>query len=192
MRRVIRAERDSSSVAIANARLMQTMEGLANTDPLTGLRNPRFFDTHLERELAEAERDKVTVGLIMLDVDHFKKFNDTYGHPAGDEALRSLGRTLRSVVRAADVVARYGGEEFIVALADAALYRAKEGGRNRVETAPTSTAELHDAVKRRRPDVPADDVERTEPITLPLGSRRRAPRRRRAGTDGSGDANGVD
>ncbi len=109
------------ALALANARLMKTMEGLANTDPLTGLRNARFFDAYLEQEYTLSQRDGDSIGLLMLDVDHFKKFNDTYGHPAGDEALRALARTIRSVLRTSDVVARYGGEEFIVALHHATL-----------------------------------------------------------------------
>jgi diguanylate cyclase (GGDEF)-like protein len=104
------------AIAIANARLMRTMESLAMTDGLTGLRNARFFDAHLEQELAAGRRDGQPVSLIMLDVDQFKEFNDTHGHPAGDEALRVIGRTIRSCVRASDVTARYGGEEFIIAL----------------------------------------------------------------------------
>jgi GAF domain-containing protein/CHASE3 domain sensor protein len=93
------------ALAIANARLMKTMEGLAMTDPLTGLRNARFFDQFLEQEFASGERDGESTAVIMLDVDHFKRFNDTYGHPAGDEALRALARSLRSLVRASDGVA---------------------------------------------------------------------------------------
>lgn len=113
-------------LAIANSRLIKTMESLAMTDPLTGLRNARFFDSHLEQELAVGEREKSPVGLIMLDVDHFKNFNDDFGHPAGDEALRTLARVVRSTIRTSDVVARYGGEEFMVALRRANLEEAVE------------------------------------------------------------------
>ena len=229
---VQRAARTAEQVAlaIANARLMTAMEGLAMTDPLTGLRNARFFDSYLEQQFVLAERERDSIGLIMLDVDHFKQFNDTHGHPGGDEALRTLSRAMRSVVRASDVVARYGGEEFIIALqhatladvkavaekiriaveqavveigpgryaritaslgavatdahpvdqkglvslADAALYKAKAGGRNRVETAPTSTVELSAAAQRRA----ARDAE--APVTIPLSSAARRSRRRRA------------
>jgi GAF domain-containing protein/HAMP domain-containing protein len=104
------------ALAIANARLMHTMEGLAMSDPLTGLRNPRYFDGYLEQELAEAARDGERTALLMLDIDHFKVFNDTHGHPAGDEALRTFARVLKASVRASDVIARYGGEEFVVSL----------------------------------------------------------------------------
>jgi diguanylate cyclase (GGDEF)-like protein len=104
------------AVAIANARLMKTMEGLAMTDGLTGLKNARFFDTYLEQELAAAVRDDEPLSILMIDIDHFKDFNDTFGHPGGDEALRVFGRVVKSATRTSDVAARYGGEEFIVAL----------------------------------------------------------------------------
>jgi diguanylate cyclase (GGDEF)-like protein len=104
------------AVAIANARLMTTMEGLAMTDGLTGLRNARFFDSYLDQELSAAERDHEPLSVLMLDIDHFKQFNDNHGHPAGDEALRVFGRVLRASLRSSDVPARYGGEEFVVAL----------------------------------------------------------------------------
>ncbi|MEP7082010.1 MAG: sensor domain-containing diguanylate cyclase [Chloroflexota bacterium] len=124
---VQRAARTAEQVALAlaNARLMKTMEGLANTDPLTGLRNARFFDAYLEQQLALAERENDSVGVIMLDVDNFKAFNDTHGHPAGDEALQALSRAVRSTIRASDVVARYGGEEFVIALHHATLAEVK-------------------------------------------------------------------
>jgi two-component system cell cycle response regulator len=157
---------------------------LAVTDPLTGLRNRRYFLRHLDGLLAEE-----TAAVLMIDIDRFKQINDTAGHAAGDAALRNVAERLRHRLRAADVIARFGGEEFIVALraaapdyallvaerlragmaaepisigaqmlpitisvglamapaggsaeqaiaaADAALYRAKGGGRNRVELA---------------------------------------------------------
>ena len=104
------------ALALANARLLRTMEGLAMADPLTGLYNMRFFDPLLEREMAVSEREGWPIGLIMLDVDHFKRFNDTHGHPAGDEALRSLANLLGSNIRESDTIARYGGEEFVILL----------------------------------------------------------------------------
>jgi len=104
------------ALALANARLLRTMEGLAMADPLTGLYNMRFFDPLLEREMAASEREGWPIGLIMLDVDHFKRFNDTHGHPAGDEALRSFANLLRSNIRESDTIARYGGEEFVILL----------------------------------------------------------------------------
>jgi diguanylate cyclase (GGDEF)-like protein len=109
------------ALALSNARLLRTMEGLAMIDSLTGLYNMRFFDPLLEREIAISGREGTPIGLLMVDVDHFKRFNDTYGHPAGDAALRSFADALRSTVRESDTVARYGGEEFIVLLRDADL-----------------------------------------------------------------------
>lgn len=199
---------ENVGLAMANARLMRTMEGQAMTDPLTGLRNTRFFDPYLEQELEAARRDQQPLSVLMIDFDHFKAFNDTHGHPAGDEALRAFARVIGGSIRASDVAARYGGEEFIVALrhadieeaqaiaeklraaveqmvvelgpgryaritasfgvastsphvqdqkslvslADAALYRAKEGGRNRVEATPTvPSVAVRPAADRRAP-----------------------------------------
>lgn len=209
------------ALALSNARLLKALESLAMTDSLTGLHNARFFDPFLEQQLVAAERDGEPLAVLMVDIDHFKKFNDTHGHPAGDEALRAFGRAITGVLRASDVVARYGGEEFIVALpnagadeavrvaekiratieqtiieigpgryarmtvsvgvvatdvhrldqkglvamADAALYRAKEEGRNRVSTAPISEGELETAARRRR-GRPVSDP----PTTIPLAA----------------------
>ena len=109
------------ALAVSNTRLIRTMEGLALTDGLTGLHNVRFFDPFLDRELAQAERDGSPVGVISIDLDHFKQFNDTHGHPAGDEALRAFARGCLSVLRDADTMARVGGEEFCVAVRGADL-----------------------------------------------------------------------
>lgn len=214
---------ENVGLAMANARLMKTMEGQAMSDSLTGLHNTRFFDPYLEQELEAARRDQQPLSVIMVDLDHFKIFNDTYGHPAGDEALRTFARVVGASIRASDVAARYGGEEFIIALrhagideaqvvaeklraaveqmvvelgpgrfaritasfgvastganvldqkalvslADAALYRAKEGGRNRVEIASSLTvgAKPNSARQRRRG---------LAPIVLPLADRKSA------------------
>lgn len=87
------------------------------TDSLTGLANRRYFDEALKTEFFRLKRSGSTLSLILLDVDHFKKFNDSYGHLAGDDCLRQIGKTLKSIVgRAPDIVARYGGEEFVVIL----------------------------------------------------------------------------
>ncbi|MEJ5169775.1 MAG: GGDEF domain-containing protein, partial [Fimbriimonadales bacterium] len=96
----------------ANARLEQ----LALTDGLTGLPNHRHFQEELERSCKRAERDGQPVSLLMLDVDFFKQFNDTFGHPAGDQVLRRVASIIAGAVRGSDVAARYGGEEFAVIL----------------------------------------------------------------------------
>ena len=101
----------------ANRRLAD----MANSDGLTGLANKRSFDEHLTRELARADRYRSALALVMLDVDHFKRFNDTWGHLTGDEVLKAVGQVLRTTVRASDVAARYGGEEFAVILPETDL-----------------------------------------------------------------------
>jgi len=106
---------EHAALSIANRRLLLALRGQANTDGRTGLTNSRAFDEALERHLAnrvEAE----PVAVLMLDLDHFKDFNDRYGHPAGDEALQAFAHLLGSSIRENDVAARYGGEEFAVFL----------------------------------------------------------------------------
>jgi len=102
--------------SIERARLFDRTERLATTDGLTGLTNHRTFQDRLEAQLALAQRYGKRVSLLICDVDHFKAVNDTYGHPAGDEVLRGLARTLLREARGTDVVARYGGEEFAVVM----------------------------------------------------------------------------
>ena len=92
------------------------LEELSITDGLTGLSNRRHFDNVLRDAYAQEMRRKGTISLIMIDVDHFKQFNDTHGHPAGDEVLQTVAATLRKHVRAHEGVARFGGEEFAIIL----------------------------------------------------------------------------
>jgi len=102
----------------------------ANRDPLTGLYNRRYLDNTLERELARCKREGLPLALIMIDIDHFKRVNDAYGHQAGDEMLRQLGVILSTMARVEDVACRYGGEEFLMLLPkmplDTALERAEK------------------------------------------------------------------
>ncbi|MBM3266602.1 MAG: diguanylate cyclase [Candidatus Sericytochromatia bacterium] len=93
----------------------------ALTDPLTGLYNRRAFHDQVGKLLAGAERKKAPLSVILLDIDHFKRFNDTYGHASGDLAIRFVSDLLRQTVRASDVAARWGGEEFIVCLPETTL-----------------------------------------------------------------------
>lgn len=102
-----------------NRELLETNQQLAqqaSTDGLTGLKNHRAFHESLHSAIKMAERFKQPLSLIMFDIDHFKQFNDTYGHPAGDELLRQVGAILQQSARAYDIPARYGGEEFAVIL----------------------------------------------------------------------------
>jgi diguanylate cyclase (GGDEF)-like protein len=92
------------------------LESQSLTDPLTGAHNRRSFDIRFEEEFLRAQRYKAACSLILLDVDHFKQYNDTFGHAEGDEALKAVTALLKADVRIHDLVARYGGEEFAVIL----------------------------------------------------------------------------
>ncbi len=96
--------------------LLQQLYDASVTDALTGAANREHFDTQLRSELSYARRHKTDVSLAIFDVDHFKRVNDTYGHPAGDAVLVALADTIRKMVRNEDVFARYGGEEFALIL----------------------------------------------------------------------------
>lgn len=115
-RRLLATLASHATFAIKNARLYQATQQLAITDGLTGVYNRRYFQRQLESELRRAPRYGYPTSLILLDVDHFKQFNDANGHLLGDQVLRSMAQILRDSVRETDVVARYGGEEFAVIL----------------------------------------------------------------------------
>jgi diguanylate cyclase (GGDEF)-like protein len=104
-----------AALTIGNRRLLRELAGQASTDARTGLANSRAFDRALENALASRTGDE-PIAVLMLDLDHFKDFNDRHGHPSGDEALRSFAEVLRSCMRDGDLAARYGGEEFAVLL----------------------------------------------------------------------------
>ncbi len=114
----------------------ERLRQLAITDGLTGLYNHRYLKEHLEQELLRANRHQSRVSVVMLDIDHFKKFNDTFGHPAGDTILRTMARLLRDNIRKIDIAARYGGEEFFLVLIETnknAAVQAAEKVRRLVE-----------------------------------------------------------
>jgi diguanylate cyclase (GGDEF)-like protein/PAS domain S-box-containing protein len=110
---------DHISLALANIRLRETLRYQVVHDALTGLFNRRYLEETLEREIYRGRRKGASLGIIMLDLDHFKRFNDTYGHEAGDNLLRTLGNFLGEHVRREDIACRYGGEEFVLILAEA-------------------------------------------------------------------------
>ncbi|WP_020179271.1 GGDEF domain-containing protein [Methylopila sp. M107] len=185
---------DAMSLALANLGLRDKLRSQALRDPLTGLYNRRYMEDTLERVVRLAEREKSEVSLIMIDLDHFKRLNDNYGHSKGDAVLRDAAAVIISHLRESDVACRYGGEELLVILpqcgldaasakaerlraaiealsepngaqvsasfgvasipktsaaardvlaaADAALYEAKQAGRNRVVNAPLLAADV--------------------------------------------------
>jgi diguanylate cyclase (GGDEF)-like protein/PAS domain S-box-containing protein len=103
-------------LSIANIRLREALRTQSVRDALTGLYNRRYLEEILEREVRRATRASQSLGVLMIDLDHFKNFNDTYGHDAGDAVLRETGASLTKGIRAEDFVCRFGGEEFVVIL----------------------------------------------------------------------------
>ncbi|MFH2145729.1 MAG: diguanylate cyclase [Candidatus Omnitrophota bacterium] len=110
-----------AAIAIENAQLYGTLKNLARTDGLTGLFNHRYFQTHLSSEIDRVQRYSRNLSLLMFDIDFFKKFNDTYGHPMGDMVLSQIAKVIRKSVRKVDIPCRYGGEEFAVILPETKL-----------------------------------------------------------------------
>lgn len=106
------------SLSLANLRLREKLRRQAIRDPLTGLFNRRYLEETLEREVRRAERARQNLGLLMLDLDRFKDFNDRYGHVAGDALLAAIAGFLEAHTRGADIACRYGGEEFLLILPD--------------------------------------------------------------------------
>ena len=121
LRQLVVAVGETIKLSLSNLRLRDELRRQVIHDPLTGLYNRRYMEEALERELMRATRKKLTLGIIMIDVDNFKRFNDTLGHAAGDTILRELGAFLLGHVRGEDINCRYGGEEFIIILPDASL-----------------------------------------------------------------------
>ena len=121
---------DHVALAITNLRLRETLRSQAIRDPLTGLFNRRYMEETVARELRRVTRVDAPMAIMMMDLDHFKQFNDTFGHPAGDALLRRLGEVLQAQVRGSDIASRYGGEEFTLVLPDASL---KDGQRRAEE-----------------------------------------------------------
>lgn len=114
--KLLSAIAEQSAGAVQNARLYEQARELADHDPLTGLLHHRAIQERVSVELKRAQRESTQLALIMLDVDNFKSFNDTYGHPVGDRVLRQVADALRRVARESDIVGRYGGDEFCAIL----------------------------------------------------------------------------
>ncbi len=117
---------EQSELALSNLKLREALREQSIRDPLTGLYNRRYMEEALKQQLSRVTRQLHPLGLIMIDIDHFKNFNDTHGHAAGDALLRELGRLLESHIRGGDVACRYGGEEFLLIMPDASLEAAHQ------------------------------------------------------------------
>lgn len=111
---------------LVNIQLNEKLRQQSLSDPLTGLYNRRFFMSALDNEIARAKRRKSQFSLVIMDIDHFKKYNDSFGHEAGDRILQKLSDILRVYFRESDIICRYGGEEFIVLMPETGLEDAQK------------------------------------------------------------------
>lgn len=135
--RLVQAITAQAAIAIENARLYQQTRDLSNTDSLTRLANRRFFQAALDKEFAQARRYGTNFSLIMIDIDHFKRYNDAHGHLQGDKVLRDVAQILQDNIRGIDLAARFGGEEFIILMPKTN----KEGARAAAEKLRLCVAE---------------------------------------------------
>ncbi len=146
---------DNIGLGLANLKPRETTPNLPIRDPLTGLFNRRYMQEALAQEQHRAKRTQTQLAVIMIDIDHFKGFNDTFGHDGGDAVLRALGALLGAKVRRSDIVCRYGGEEFVLILSPATA----EGALRRAELIRESAEQLR--VSQANRDL--------GPITLSMG-----------------------
>jgi len=136
--RFIETIADSVALALANVRLRERLRIQSIRDGLTGLFNRRYLDETLPREIHRAERNQRPISILMFDIDSFKKFNDTFGHDAGDVVLKRIAELILSKVRPSDIACRYGGEEFTIILPDTSL----EIARARAESLREAVAQM--------------------------------------------------
>ncbi len=138
-KKMIKMVADLGSMGIKNADYLQRIQTLANEDGLTGLYNKRYGTKQLSLSINSAERNKQPLSVYLFDIDHFKQYNESQGHLAGDEILRQLGRVAKSAIRADDFAARFGGEEFLVVFQDTdkeGALIAAENFRRQIENFP--------------------------------------------------------
>jgi len=137
-RESLEALAEIASISVAGLKLRSRLEHQSIRDGLTNLFNRHFMEISHDREVRRATRNNTDLSILMLDVDHFKKFNDTYGHEAGDCVLREVAEIFRQSVRAEDIICRYGGEEFVIILPDTS----QESALHRAETIRERTSQL--------------------------------------------------
>jgi diguanylate cyclase (GGDEF)-like protein len=135
-----------AAIAVENARLFGEVQRLAIIDPLTGQYNRRHFFEKAEHELIRAQRYARPLSAIMLDIDHFKRINDTYGHSVGDQVLRAVAQHCRQALRAIDLLGRYGGEEFSILLPDTSLADARLVAERLCQQLPLTPIEIAEDV----------------------------------------------
>ena len=121
---------ENLALALANLKLRETLQNQAIRDPLTGLYNRRYLEETMDRELHRSRRLKAPLGVVMMDLDHFKDFNDTFGHAAGDALLSALANVITTGIRTEDIACRYGGEEFLLVMPGASLETTRERAEN--------------------------------------------------------------
>jgi len=166
--RRLRAIADRVGPALANLKLRDALREMALRDGVTGLYNRRYLEDAMNRELHRAARNREPVSVLMIDIDHFKRFNDKYGHDAGDLVLSAVARTISENTRGSDIACRYGGEELAIVLADADLKNAHERAEHirtafrqitlnrRGQTLPSPSASIGIAVYPEDGTSPAD------------------------------------
>ncbi|WP_226070736.1 sensor domain-containing diguanylate cyclase [Methylophaga pinxianii] len=130
---------DRLSVTLSGIKLREDLQVMSFEDSLTGLKNRRFFDDALQRELQLAQRHQQTISLLICDIDHFKQFNDRFGHEAGDMALRMVAALMLEHFRETDIPCRYGGEEFVVLMPAADIQDALERAKTLLEKIAAKT-----------------------------------------------------
>jgi diguanylate cyclase (GGDEF)-like protein/PAS domain S-box-containing protein len=146
---------DHLGLALAKLKLQENLQNLSVRDPLTGLFNRRYMEESMERELRRAERQGKQVGVIMADIDNFKRFNDTFGHDAGDSLLKEVAKVMGKHVRGSDIACRYGGEEFTIIMTD---------------VSPAITQQRAEQLREAVRDLKVYHGDRVlDPITLSLG-----------------------
>jgi diguanylate cyclase (GGDEF)-like protein/PAS domain S-box-containing protein len=166
--RRLRAMADRVGPALANLKLRDALREMALRDGLTGLYNRRYLEDVMNRELHRAKRNGTPVSVVMIDIDHFKRFNDKFGHAAGDFVLSAVARTISDNTRGSDIACRYGGEELALVLSETTLNSARDRAEhirqairkidlNRFgQTLPPPTASFGVAVYPQAGDTPAD------------------------------------
>jgi diguanylate cyclase (GGDEF)-like protein len=145
-----------AAIIIENARLHEQLQEQAITDPVTNLYNHRHIHQRLDEEIARASRTGKPFAVMMIDLDRFKLFNDTHGHPRGDEALRFVASQLRAALRTSDTIGRYGGDEFLAVLPDTTREDAQDTGKRII------------SMLADRPFV-ADNPERPDALAISIG-----------------------